>query len=188
MAFIPWKLRKRLSVRETSLSNRALYTILSNKSAKGKKDTIMAIIVGIKANDVVYLIKTALKQSNLVEEITLDLAINRGSLLRNVFLAPFKKQIVSMYKNLHKKVCNESGSKQTGSYWLRKWCYWIIQGNKTKYEITVLSNDDTTKQLLARSRYILYKTNQIGLKTKTKELNSWLNYIAILKKRMVLLK
>jgi hypothetical protein len=36
---------------------------------------------------------------------------------------------------------------------------------KKKFEPYVLTNGDT-KQLLARSRYFLYKTNQSGLKTK----------------------
>jgi hypothetical protein len=36
---------------------------------------------------------------------------------------------------------------------------------KKKFESYVLTNGDT-KQLLARSRYFLYKTNQSGLKTK----------------------
>jgi hypothetical protein len=35
---------------------------------------------------------------------------------------------------------------------------------KKKFEPYVLTNGDTLKQLLARSRYFLYKTNQSGLK------------------------
>ena len=34
----PENIGKRLSIDETSLSNRELYTILTNKAAKGKKD------------------------------------------------------------------------------------------------------------------------------------------------------
>jgi transposase len=41
--------------------------------------------------------------------------------------------------------------------------------SKEKYKPVLLTNDDTVKQLLARSRYFLYKTNQSGLKTKQNE-------------------
>ncbi|MDN3672773.1 hypothetical protein QWY99_06875 [Flavobacterium branchiarum] len=38
-----------LSLDETSLSNGELYTVLTNKAAKGKKGAIVAIVKGTKA-------------------------------------------------------------------------------------------------------------------------------------------
>jgi hypothetical protein len=48
---------KRLSIDETALSNGELYTILTNKAAKGKKGTIVAMIAGTKAQTVMLLLK-----------------------------------------------------------------------------------------------------------------------------------
>ena len=57
---------------------------------------------------------------------------------------------------------------------------------KKKYDPILLSNDDTIKQLLARSRYSFYiKTSRSGLKTKQNELQYYLNYILTLKKPMI---
>lgn len=42
----------KLSIDETSLSNGELYTIITNKQAKGRKGAIVAIVEGIKAIDV----------------------------------------------------------------------------------------------------------------------------------------
>ncbi|MCS2774765.1 hypothetical protein OWT80_09195 [Bacteroides fragilis] len=43
----------RLCIDETALSKGELYTILTNKDKHGRKDTIVAIIKGIKAEDVI---------------------------------------------------------------------------------------------------------------------------------------
>jgi hypothetical protein len=43
-----WELKQRLSINETARSNGELYTILTNKAAKGKK-AIVAMIAGTKA-------------------------------------------------------------------------------------------------------------------------------------------
>jgi hypothetical protein len=42
---------------ETALSNGELYTILTNKAAKGKKGTIVAMIAGTKAQTVIAIIE-----------------------------------------------------------------------------------------------------------------------------------
>jgi transposase len=68
------------------LSNGELYTILTNKSAKGKKGAIVAMIAGTKADAVIAIIeKIPLKQRNLVTEITLDMAGNMGLIAKKCF-------------------------------------------------------------------------------------------------------
>lgn len=42
-----------LSIDETSLSDDELYTIVTNKEAKGRKGSIVAIVRGTKAEDVI---------------------------------------------------------------------------------------------------------------------------------------
>jgi hypothetical protein len=66
-----------LSIDETSLSNGELYTILTNKAAKGKKGAIVAMIAGTKAQTVIA-IKNTTKLRNTVSDITLDMAANMG--------------------------------------------------------------------------------------------------------------
>jgi hypothetical protein len=58
-----------LSLDETSLSNGALYTILTNKSAKGKKGAIVAIAKGTKAEVIIELLhRIPLCRRDMVKE------------------------------------------------------------------------------------------------------------------------
>ena len=65
----------RLSIDETSLSNGELYTILTNKDAKGKNGDIVAMMEGTTAENIIIVItKIPQKESAKVSEITLDMA------------------------------------------------------------------------------------------------------------------
>ena len=65
---------------ETAFSNGDLYTILTNKKAKGRKRAIVAMIKGTKAETVIKILhKIPLKQRKKVKEVTLDMAGNMGS-------------------------------------------------------------------------------------------------------------
>ena len=48
----PENIGPRMSIDETSLSNGELYTILSNKDAKGRKGVLCAVIAGTKSETV----------------------------------------------------------------------------------------------------------------------------------------
>jgi hypothetical protein len=56
---------------------------LTNKAAKGKKGTIVAMIAGTKAQTVIILNS---KLRNTVYEITLDMAANMGLIAKKCFL------------------------------------------------------------------------------------------------------
>ena len=82
----PENIGKHLSIDETSLSHGELYTILTNKSAKGKKGCIVAIVAGTKAEDVIKVIeKIPLKSRKRVTEITLDMAANMELIAKKMF-------------------------------------------------------------------------------------------------------
>jgi hypothetical protein len=82
----PENIGKHLSIDETSLSHGELYTILTNKSAKGKKGCIAAIVAGTKAEDVIKVIeKIPLKSRKRVTEITLDMAANMELIAKKMF-------------------------------------------------------------------------------------------------------
>lgn len=82
----PANLSPNLSIDETSLSHGELYTIVSNKSAKGKKGTIVAILKGTNSESIIPLLqKLPEKARNKVKEITLDLAGSMGLIARRCF-------------------------------------------------------------------------------------------------------
>jgi transposase len=155
----PENIGKRLSIDETSLSNGELYTILTNKAAKGKKGSIVAMVAGTKAELVIAVIeKIALKQRNLVTEITLDMAGNMGLIAKKCF--PNATRVIDRFHV--QKLASEALQEIRIKY---RWqaidqeneAIEKARKNRKKFEPEVLNNGDTLKQLLARSRYFLYK-------------------------------
>ena len=81
----PDNIGERLSLDETSLSNGELYTILTNKSAKGRKGAIVAMIKGTKAEYIIEILKKIPTSSrNKVKEITLDMASSMNQITRKM--------------------------------------------------------------------------------------------------------
>jgi len=75
-----------LSLDETAFSNGDLYTILTNKKAKGKKGAIVAMIKGTKADVVIKVLnKIPFKLRAKVQEVTLDMAGNMGLIVKRSF-------------------------------------------------------------------------------------------------------
>ena len=82
----PTNIGSHLSLDETAFSNGDLYTILTNKKAKGKKGAIVAMVKGTKAEVVIKILhKIHLKQRKKVKEVTLDMAGNMGLIIRKSF-------------------------------------------------------------------------------------------------------
>jgi transposase len=165
----PKNLGKRLSIDETSLSNGELYTILTNKAAKGKKGTIVAMVAGTKAETVIAIIeKIPLKQRNLVTEITLDMAGNMGLIAKKCF--PNATRVTDRFHV--QKLASEALQEIRIKY---RWqaidqeneAIEKAKKNKKRFEPLLLTNDDTIKQLLARSRYFLYKNKSKWSKNQT---------------------
>jgi transposase len=155
----PENIGKRLSIDETSLSNGELYTIVTNKAGKGRKGTIVAMIAGTKAETVIAILeKIPLKLRNSVTEITLDMAANMGLIAKKCF-----SNAVRVTDRFHvQKLALEALQEIRIKYrWqaidLENEAIEKAKSTKTKFESKILSNGDTIKQLLARSRYILYK-------------------------------
>ncbi len=71
---------------ETALSNGELYTILTNKDAHGKKGSIIAIVKGTKASDVINVLhKTPIERRNMVKEVTVDMAGSMNLIAKKSF-------------------------------------------------------------------------------------------------------
>ena len=54
---IPENMGTHLSIDETSLSNGELYTIVTNKAAKGRKGALVAIIEGTKSDEIIQVLR-----------------------------------------------------------------------------------------------------------------------------------
>jgi transposase len=142
------------------LSQGELYTVLTNKSAKGKKGALIAMVKGTNSEVVKSIIeKIPLAKRRLVKEITLD-------------MAPTMERIA--------KLCFPKATLVTDRFHVQKLAYDAVQEMrinyrwdaieqesleielakeiKKKYIPEILENGDTLKQLLARSRYILFKS------------------------------
>lgn len=149
----------RLSIDETSLSAGELYTIVTNKDAKGKKGTLVTIVEGTKSETIIpFLQKLSKSRRNKVEEITLDLAANMGLIAKKCF--PNAVQVIDRFhvQQLASEALQEIRIKYRWEA-LDAENLAIEQArlqDKT-YVPQVLENGDTLKQLLARSRYLLYK-------------------------------
>ena len=148
-----------MSIDETSLSNGELYTILTNKAAKGKKGSIVAMIAGTKADTVISIIeKIPLKARNQVTEITLDMAANMGLVAKKCF--PNATRVTDRF-HVQKLALEALQEIRIKYRWqaidLENEAIEKAKSSKKKYNPILLANDDTVKQLLARSRYFLYK-------------------------------
>lgn len=148
-----------LSIDETSLSQGELYTIVTNKQAKGKKGALVAILKGIDADVIIDRLKT-IKESKrfTVTEITLDMSPTMVKIAKKSFP---KATIVTDRFHVQQLAYDAVQEMRITYRWEA-----IEQENKeielarslkTKYIPDVLENGDTLKQLLARSRYILFK-------------------------------
>ena len=148
-----------LSIDETSLSHGELYTILTNKAAKGKKGTIVAIVAGIKAEEVIKVIKKIpIGKRKKVKEITLDMAGNMEQIAKQCF--PSATRVTDRFhvQKLASEALQEIRIKHrweaidTENEAIEK-----AKQKARSYTPKTLANGDTLKQLLARSRYVLYK-------------------------------
>lgn len=150
----------RLCIDETALSKGELYTIIINKDRRGRKGSIVAVIKGTKAEDVIaVLMLIAADIRRQVKEITLDMAASMYKIARTCF--PRAMQVIDRFHV--QKLVYEAVQELRITY---RWQV-IKEENKrmeearkrgVDYEPEVFENGDTLKQLLARSRYLLFKS------------------------------
>lgn len=82
----PENIGPHLSIDELSLSKGELYTFVTNKDGKCKTGTLVAAIMGTKADDIkAVLEKISIEKRNLVKEITLDMAKNMEAGVKSAF-------------------------------------------------------------------------------------------------------
>lgn len=164
----PENIGKRISIDEVALSQGELYTVVTNKSAKGRKGAIIAIIEGTRSEIVIeHLLKIPYNIRKQVEEITLDMAGSMKAIATKCFT-----KAVQVVDRFHvQKLCIEAVQEiRIKHRWevLEQENEKIKQAkqNKKSYQEQVLENGDSLRQLLARSRYFLYKSRNNWTQTQ----------------------
>jgi transposase len=159
-----------LSLDETAFSNGDLYTIVTNKNAQGKKGAIVAMIKGTKAEAVIKILsKIPLKQRKRVKEVTLDMAGNMGLIVKKSF--PNASLVIDRF-HVQKLALDALQEIRVKHRWeaidAENEAIENARSRSLKYSPEVLSNGDTLKQLLARSRYLLYKQSSKWTENQSK--------------------
>ena len=156
----PENITEHISIDEVSLSKGELYTIVTNKNTRAQnKKSVIAIINGTEAKTIqTVLEKLPLEKRNTVKEITMDMAPNMAMAARNSFAN--STQVIDRF-HVVRLVTDALQHMRTNLRWkamdaeneaIKK-----AKSEGKKYHAIILSNGDTIKELLARSKYLLYK-------------------------------
>jgi len=156
----PKNIGTHLSIDETSVNNGELYTIVTNKATKGKQGTIVAIVKGTSSDDVIEVLeKIPEEHLEAVEEVTLDMAASMHKIVRRCF--PKASRVIDRF-HVQKLAYDALQEMRIAHRWDA-----INEETNDKenakcdgveYVPHILENGDTKKQLLARSRYLLFKS------------------------------
>lgn len=144
-----------------ALSDGELYTVLTSKKAKGRKGSIVAIVKGTQSDRVIsHVLKICSKHRMSVKEITLDMAGSMKLIAKRCF--PGAAKVIDRFhvqklalealqeiRIRHRREAIEMENKETEG-----------TGKEKKSTTELFENGDSRKQLLARSRYLLYKSRE----------------------------
>lgn len=164
----PDNIGERLSIDETSLSNGELYTIVTNKAAKGRNGSIVAIVSGTESDSVLEALRRIpMKYRQQVMEITLDMAGSMGRISRQAF--PNAVKVIDRF-HVQKLALNAVQELRIKFRWdaMDRENEDIRQAKLSgkEYKLALLPNGDTLKQLLFRSRYLLFKSPEKWTKSQ----------------------
>lgn len=155
----PENIGTHLSIDEVAVTNGELYTVVTNKAAHGKKGALVAMIEGTQVKNIAPVLHTIPHEHrHTVTEVTLDMAENMAAIVRSAFP---RATLVTDRFHVQQLVSDALQEIRIG---LRREA--IKEENegirharqeKRPYHPTAYENGDTNKQLLARSRYVLFK-------------------------------
>lgn len=167
----PENITDKLSIDEVSLSKGELYTFVTNKNTKVRnKKSVVAVINGTEARTIqAVLEKISLEKRELVREVSMDMARNMGLAVENSF--PNSKSVIDRF-HVVRLVMDAMQHLRVKLRWRA-----IEEENEAirqtkekgkKYYPQILANGDTVKELLVRSRYLLYKFEEDWTINQTK--------------------
>lgn len=151
-----------MSIDEVALSQGELYTVITNKQAKGRAGSIVAIIEGTKADKVINcLLQIPSHIRRKVKEITLDMAPNMKLIAKTCFVKA--TQVIDRF-HVQKLAIEALQEVRIKHRWeaIDQENEAILAAKKKGDDYTpkTLLTGDTRRQLLARSRYLLYKSRE----------------------------
>lgn len=155
----PDNVGSRLCIDEVSLSDGELYTVLTNADAQCGKGTLIAMVKGVKSETVCKVLKKIpLKKRKTVKEIGADMANNMENIASSCFP---NANICTDRFHVAKLVSEAVQHMRVKRRWeaIDKENKLIAEAKKIgqRHRPAVLENGDTLKQLLARSRGLLFK-------------------------------
>ena len=156
----PDNIGPRLAIDETSLSNGELYTFVTNRDAGTREQSLVAVVAGTKSEDVIAVLERIDENRRYaVEEVTLDLSDSMRKVVRTAF--PKASRVIDRF-HIQKLACDAVQELRIKHRWDA-----IQQANDEMEEAKLngedyvpfrYSNGDTRKELLIRSRYLLFKS------------------------------
>lgn len=159
-----------IGIDEVALSQGELYTVVINKAAHGKGGSIIAIIHGTDAHTVSeVLLQMTRKRRFQAREITMDMAPNMELIAKTCF--PAAKRVIDRFhvQKLAYDAVQEMRIKARWEALDREAIEIHLAKTKgEKYIAPVFENGDSLKQLLARSRYLLFKKESLWTKSQEK--------------------
>jgi transposase len=167
----PENITAHLSIDEVSLSKGELYTFVTNKNTGVKnKKSVVAIIGGTDAKTIQEVLeRIPLQKRKEVKEVSMDMAPSMGLAIKNSFqncsmvIDRFHVVRLVMDAMQHIRVSLRWAAIKDENDAIKE-----AKSGKEKHFPEVLSNGDTLKQLLARSKYLLYKTEDQWTINQTK--------------------
>lgn len=156
----PENIGKRLAIDESSLSNGELYTFVTNRDARTRERSLIAVVAGTRSEDVIAVLQGIDRELRYeVEEVTLDLSDSMRKIVSSAF--PKAKRVIDRF-HVQKLACDAVQELRIKHRWDA-----IQQSNDEMeearqkgeaYEPYRYPNGDTRKELLIRSRYLLFKS------------------------------
>lgn len=155
----PDNLGSYLSLDETSISNGELYTILTDKAKKGGQGALVSVVAGTGIKEIVPVFtKIPLEKRLTVKEVTLDFSGSMEASARIIFP---NARITTDRFHAAQVVTEALQQMRINLRWdaIKEENQLVKEAkeNQINYTPIVYTNGETKKQLLARSRYLLFK-------------------------------
>lgn len=146
-----------LSIDEISLSNGEVYTVVTNKAAKGRKGALVAMIKGVASENVIEKLRLlGLSKRRKVRTVTADLSGSMKHIATRAF--PWAEQISDRF-HVQQLMSQSIDEMRIELRWevirdeneqIR-----ICRQQKTQYHPEIEANGETIRQIMARSKHIM---------------------------------
>lgn len=148
-----------LAIDEVNFTQGELYTLVSSRDRAGRAQKLVAMIRGTRSEDITKVLYRILLPKRLeVVEVSLDMASNMRKACEMAF--PNASLVVDRF-HVVRLVMDAMQHARIDQRWkeidMENEAVQKARRAGTRYKPPILSNGDTPKQLLARSRYVLYK-------------------------------